>query len=288
MSEIAVPAEASGQDLQAWVGRKETICERIAPDRVAALGATLGHDGDFSAGAKLPPGWHWIFFNRFVPRSELGVDGHPKRGGFLPPVALPRRMWAGGRLSYDKPLAIGGEGIRESTILRVEEKSGRAGKLVFVTVSHRIGCDGVHCITEEQDIVYREVTASGAPAPAPTPAPRDAEWSEKVRPDTVLLFRFSALTSNGHRIHYDQAYARGEENYPDLVVHGPLTATLLQSFAAGRAGKPLAFFEFRGMSPLFVSAPFKLEGKTGGDHDAFELWASGPGDGLAMRASAKF
>jgi len=109
MSEIAAPAEASSQDLEAWVGRKETIAERIAPDRVAALGATLGRDGDFSAGAKLPPGWHWIFLNRVVPRSELGVDGHPKRGGFLPPVSLPRRMWAGGRLNYERPLIVGGE-----------------------------------------------------------------------------------------------------------------------------------------------------------------------------------
>ena len=288
MSDV-VAAEASAQNLQAWVGRKETISEHVAPDRAAALAATLGIDGDFSAGANLPPGWHWIFFNRFVPRSELGVDGHPRRGGFLPHVTLPRRMWAGGRLTYDKPLTVGTESVRESTILKVEEKSGRAGRLVFVTVIHRIACDSVHCITEEQDIVYREAAAPGMPAPAPTAAPRDAEWSEEVRPDTVLLFRYSALTSNGHRIHYDQAYACAEENYPDLVVHGPLTATLLQSFAVRRADKLLTSFEFRGVSPLFASEPFKLEGRfADGDRHALELWASGPGGGLAMRASAKF
>ncbi|KJC34023.1 acyl-CoA dehydrogenase [Bradyrhizobium sp. LTSP849] len=282
MSESAALA---GEDWQAWVGRKETIRERIAPDRVAALGATLGIEGNYAAGATLPAGWHWIFFNRFMPRHELGTDGHPKRGGFLPPVSLPRRMWAGGRLTYHKPLTIGGEGVRESTILKVEAKSGRAGKLVFVTVSHSIACDGTLCVTEEQDIVYREAAAPGSPAPAATPAPPDAVWSEEFRPDTVLLFRYSSLTSNGHRIHYDQSYAQAEENYPDLVVHGPLTATLLQGFAERHAGKPLRSFEFRGVSPLFVSSPFRLEGK--GDGSALDLWAGGLGAALAMRAAAQ-
>jgi len=289
MSHIVVATDATEQDWQAWVGRKETIRERIAPERVAALGATLGLEGDYSAGAHLPPGWHWIFFNPFVPRQALGTDGHPKRGGFLPPVSLPRRMWAGGRLTYDKPLTVGGEGVRESTILKVEAKSGRAGRLVFVPVGHAIACDGVACITEEQDIVYREATAPGTAAPVAAAAPRDAAWSEEVHPDTVLLFRYSALTSNGHRIHYVQEYARGEENYPDLVVHGPLTATLLQGFAAERGGRPLAKFEFRGMSPLFVTSPFKLEGKMAdGDGRMLDLWATGPNGGLAMRASAQF
>src|SRR6516225_8981981 len=188
MSESAAVAE---EDWQAWVGRKETIRERIAVDRVAALAATLGVEGHLAVGAALPPGWHWIFFNRFVPRQELGTDGHPKRGGFLPPVSLPRRMWAGGRLTYHKPLTIGGEGVRESTILKVEAKSGRAGRLVFVTVSHSIVYDGTPCITEEQDIVYREAAAPGSPAPAATPSPQDGAWSEEFRPDPVLLFRYS-------------------------------------------------------------------------------------------------
>ena len=288
MSYTARAAEdATGQDWQAWVGRKETVRERIAPERVAALAATLGVEGEFAAGASLPPGWHWIFFNPFVPRQGLGTDGHPKRGGFLPPVSLPRRMWAGGRLTYHKPLTIGREAARESTIKKVETKSGRAGSLVFVTVSHVFDCGDGPCITEEQDIVYREAAAPGTAAPPPSPAPTDAAWSEEVTPDTVLMFRYSALTSNGHRIHYDQAYARAEENYPDLVVHGPLTATLLQAFAAVHAGKPLKAFEFRGMSPLFVTSPFKLEGKQAGG-GGLDLWASGPNGALAMRASAQF
>lgn len=282
-----IPEDATGRDWQAWVGRKETVRERIAPERVAALAAALGVDGEFSAGASLPPGWHWIFFNPFVPRQGLGSDGHPRRGGFLPPVSLPRRMWAGGRLTYHKPLTIGREAARESTIKKVEAKSGRAGRLVFVTVSHAIDCGDGPCITEEQDIVYREAAAPGTPAPAPSPAPMDATRSEEFRPDTVLLFRYSALTSNGHRIHYDQDYARREENYPDLVVHGPLTATLLQGFAASHGGMPLRAFEFRGMSPLFVTAPFRLEGKQA-EGGGLELWASGPNGALAMRASAQF
>ena len=290
MSDTAtVPDDATGEDWQAWVGRKETVRERIAPERVAALAATLGVDDEFSAGGMLPPGWHWIFFNPFVPRHGLGIDGHPKRGGVLPPVSLPRRMWAGGRLIYDKPLTIGREAVRESTIKKVEVKSGRAGKLVFVTVGHAIDCGDGSCVTEEQDIVYREAALPGAAGPAPSPAPTDATWSEEVKPDTVLLFRYSALTSNGHRIHYDQEYAMREENYPDLVVHGPLTASLLQAFAAKRAGKPLRTFEFRGMSPLFVTSPFKLGGRQAeGGAPVLDLWASGPNGELAMRASAGF
>jgi 3-methylfumaryl-CoA hydratase len=285
----SVVAPEPAQDWQAWVGRKEMVRERIAPERVAALAATLDVDGTFSVGGLLPPGWHWIFFNPFMPRHALGSDGHPKRGGFLPPVSLPRRMWAGGRLTYHKLLTIGGEAVRESTIEKVEAKSGRAGKLVFVTVRHTIACDGVACIGEEQDLVYREAAVPGTKAPAPSAVPSDAAWSEEFRPDTVLLFRYSALTANGHRIHYDQEYARQEENYPDLVVHGPLTATLLQAFAARHAEKPLRAFEFRGISPLFVSSPFSLEGKMAeGGPGTLDLWASGPNGALAMRASAQF
>ena len=276
-------------DLQDWVGRKESVRETIAADRVAALAATLDVETDVGAGRALPPGWHWLFFNPFVPRKAVGVDGHPKRGGFLPPIALPRRMWAGGRLTYDKMLTIGAAAVRESTILKVEAKSGRAGKLVFVTIAHAISCEGELCVSEEQDIVYREAAGPGAPAAAPPSAPGGAFWSEEVLPDPVLLFRYSALTHNGHRIHYDKDYARREENYPNLVVHGPLTATLLQGFAASRAQRPLRSFEFRGVSPLFVDAPFRLEGRPAeSDPGTLDVWASNPAGGLAMKAVARF
>lgn len=286
-SVAAAPPQANWQE---WVGRKEKVSDHILPERVAALAATLDVEEHPVSGDALAPGWHWLFFNPFVPRRALGVDGHPKRGGFLPPVPLPRRMWAGGRIAYPGLLQVGAEAVRTSTILKVEAKSGRAGQLVFVTVAHAISCNGKVCVEEEQDIVYREAAAPGAPAPALTPAPEGAMWSQEVVPDTTLLFRYSALTSNGHRIHYDQAYARNEEHYPDLVVHGPLTATLLQNFAGEiRPDARLAGFEFRGVHPLFVSAPFRLEAKVAeGEENALDLWARGPSGDLAMRATARF
>lgn len=271
------------------VGRRETLTARILPERAAALSAALDIGAAPGEGAALPPGWHWMFFNPFAPRSGLGQDGHPRRGGFLPDVGLPRRMWAGGRLTYHAPLPIGSEASRESEILSVSEKSGRAGRLVFVTVRHRVIEGGTLCIEEEQDIVYREAPAPDAPKPAPTPAPEGADRSEAFAPDPVLLFRYSALTDNGHRIHYDQPYATGEEGYPGLVVHGPLTATLLQGFAVRqRPDAHLARFEFRGMAALFVDRTFRLESKPGEGPGALDLWARGPDGELAMKASAVF
>lgn len=271
------------------IGRTERRSEQIQFDRVAALAATLDLEICPGAGDALPPGWHWLFFNPFVRRSALGSDGHPKRGGFLPDVKLPRRMWAGGRLSYHAPLPIGAMATRESEIIDVASKSGRAGRLVFVTVRHRVIADGALCIEEEQDIVYREALAPGAPKPVPTAAPDGAEWSEMVTPDPVLLFRYSALTSNGHRIHYDQPYARGEEGYRDLVVHGPLISTLLHDLAVRCCPEAkLSRFEFRGMAPLFVDRPFRIEAVRSGDGNGLGLWARGPEGELAMRAEAMF
>ncbi|MEQ9152610.1 MAG: MaoC family dehydratase N-terminal domain-containing protein [Parvibaculum sp.] len=280
----AAPAEEHSEA----VGRTEQVQDLVAVDRVNALAMTLDMDAAFSDGAVLPPGWHWLFFNPFVRRSELGQDGHPKRGGFLPDVGLPRRMWAGGRLRYVAPVRMGATATRHSTIEKVSAKSGRAGRLVFVTVRHVITQDGGTCIEEEQDIVYREAATPGAPPPRPEPAPDGAEWSEVVHPDSVLLFRYSALTSNGHRIHYDLPYAQQEESYRSLVVHGPLTATLLQGFAARcRPGSALASFSFRGVSPLFVDRSFMQQAAANGDGSLL-LWARGPGGELAMRAEAGF
>lgn len=266
------------------IGRRQSSDDRIAPDRAAALAATLDRETVPVAGDLLPPGWHWIYFNPFVPRSQLGTDGHPKRGDFLPDVSLPRRMWAGGRLTYHRYLTVGESATRESEILNVVSKSGRAGELVFVTVRHRLSQNGTLCIEEEQDIVYREAAVAGSKAPDPIPAPESAKRSNPVTPDPVLLFRYSALTSNGHRIHYDRAYAQQEENYRDLVVHGPLTATLLQGMAE-EEGRPLAGFEFRGMAPLFVDRPYSLQcGEI--EDGVLPLWASGPESELAMQAKA--
>ena len=275
-------------DYDAWVGREEARTERIEARAVQALAATLDIAAPPAQGAALPPGWQWLFFNGAAPRSQLGSDGHPKRGGFLPPIELPRRMWAGSRLRYLADLPVDAQATRRSRIAKVENKVGKRGSLWFVTVEHTTSCNGGNCIVEEQDIVYRDATPPGAPAAAPQPYDGLAQWGRGFEPDTTLLFRYSALTFNGHRIHYDQAYARNEEGYPDLVVHGPLTATLLQQLALEQAGgKPLASFEFRGVSPLFVGRPFRLEGRDAGD-GTLALWARGPDGELAMSATAAF
>lgn len=274
-------------DWGAWIGRSESRTEAIAPDRVAALAATLDLADAPGPGAPLPPGWHWLFFNPFARRGELGQDGHPRRGGFLPPVPLPRRMWAGGRIDYLAEIAVGATVEKRSEIVAIDRKLGKRGELVFVTLRHELSAGGTACIREEQDIVYRAPAAPGTPSPPPEPAPGGATASEEVWPDPVLLFRYSALTANGHRIHYDLPYAQEEEGYPGLVVHGPLTATLLQRFAERQGhGARLARFAFRGVSPLFADRPFRLEAMVEGE--GLQLWARGPEGELAMRAEASF
>jgi 3-methylfumaryl-CoA hydratase len=281
--------KAQTQDYSDSVGRTERSVALIAAERVEALASTLDLEAVPGGGSVVPPGWHWLFFNPFVRRSELGPDGHPRPGGFLPDVKLPRRMWAGGRLVYHKPLPVGEQAVRESEIAKVAAKSGRAGSLVFVTVRHVIKHEGAVAIEEEQDIVYREAPSPDAPKPQPAPAPGGAEWSEAVVPDPTLLFRYSALTSNGHRIHYDQSYVRNEEGYRDLIVHGPLIATLLQGLAVRcRPQARLSRFAFRAMAPLFVDRGFHVEAASVPDSSALSLWARGPEGELAMTAEAEF
>jgi len=273
-----------------WVGREEDSRERILGSVAKAMAATLDLERAPGAGEPLPPGWQWLFFNPVARRSALGTDGHPRRGGFLPPIDLPRRMWAGSRIRYLADLPIEAQATRRSRILKIENKSGKRGSLSFVTVQHTISCDGTPCISEEQDIVYREVTPPGSVTAAAPPPRYDGvpQWSRSFEPDPTLLFRYSALTFNGHRIHYDQTYARDEEGYPDLVVHGPLTATLLQQFALEHGGgRPLSRFDFRGVVPLFVRRAFQLEGQQLED-GTLSLWARGPDGEMAMSATAAF
>lgn len=276
-------------DYSEYVGRTERRKAHIDPQRVADLAATLDLPHATGEGHILPPAWHWIFFNPFVRRCDVGSDGHPRKGGFLPDVGLPRRMWAGGRLRYVRPLPVGSEVERVSEIISVTPKSGKAGRLVFVTLRHRIFVNGEAYVEEEQDIVYREPPQPGSPAPPVQPASQDAIWSEEMIPDPVLLFRYSALTSNGHRIHYDAPYAQAEEGYHDLVVHGPLISTLLHGLAEkAQPGRRLVRLDFRAVSPLFVDKPFHLEAAHGGAEGQMRLWARGPGGGLAMTAEAEF
>jgi len=244
------------EDFSAWIGKQEQLTDVLEPARSNALLATLGETATLVAGDPMPVLHHWLYFWNVQPPAGLGTDGHPAKGGFLPPVPLPRRMWAGGRLKFQAPLVLGETVTKTSTILKVEAKSGKSGNLVFVTVQHELAGGKGLAIIEEQDLVYREAAAPGSiPLPATgTPTPTSA-WCEEMMPDTTLLFRYSALTMNGHRIHYDRPYAMDEEAYPALVVHGPLMATLLASLATRKLGSPLNSFDFRGQSPAFDSLP---------------------------------
>jgi 3-methylfumaryl-CoA hydratase len=274
-------------ELRAWVGRTERRTDPLPAWTAAALAATLDRADPPAAGDPLPPGWHWAFFLDAAPMAALGRDGHPRRGGFLPPVPLPRRMWAGGRLAFEADLPVGEPAERVSEVVEVALREGRTGPLVFVTVRHTLTGGRGRAVVEEHDIVYREDPRPGDAAPAPKAAPADAAWSREVNPDPVLLFRYSALTFNGHRIHYDRSYATGVEGYPGLVVHGPLMATLMLDLARReRPGDRLARFEFRALAPVFDTAPFTVAGRPEGSGAA--LWVAGPGGALAMSGSAEF
>jgi len=272
-----------------WIGSQETRTEIISEFPAQAAAAMLDLDGEaMTHGNPLPPLWHWFYFLPQAPRSQIDYDGHPKRGGFFPPVTLPRRMFAGARTKFIQPLTIGGTAVREGEILAVTEKSGKAGKLVFVTVRYRILQGDRIRIEEEQDIVYKE-PGPRIPEPIPLASPPevpDGAWVEEITPDTVLLFRFSALTFNAHRIHYDRPYALGEEGYPGLVVHGPLTAVMLAGLTGRYSpGKRIAEFSFQGRAPLFNLYPFRLIGRPEGDTVALE--AQGPDGKTTMQATAE-
>lgn len=275
-----------------WVGREMVTEEEISLAPTRRLSVTLDRHGarhELAPGAHLPPLWHWLYFMPTVAQSELGPDGHPARGGFVPPVALPRRMYAGGRITVRKPLVIGEAARVTSRIDSVAAKDGRSGPLVFVTVGHEIAQNGENRVREEHDIVYREKVPSGAGAlPSPPAEPRPARWRESVVADPVMLFRFSAVTFNGHRIHYDRTYAETEENYPGLVVHGPLIAMLLLEAAEKRRGRDAVSYSFRAMSPLFDIEPFELVGVEGDDPDTVELEARATDGRVAMASTARF
>lgn len=259
-------------------------------------------------GAELPLGWHWLYFRDPLRRSALGADGHEARGAFMPAVELPRRMWAGGRLRSRRPVVVGRPAELRSQVTEVTEKHGRTGRLVFATVSQVVLQDGLACVEEEQTIVYREAgdLATGEPADAvassggtdsdsvasgveadgddamPPPQPT---WQETFRPNAVALFRFSALTYNAHRIHYDRAYARSE-GYPDLLVHAPLTALVLMDAAQRNWQARVRTFEYRALSPLFVDQPVTLLGRP--DRGAGRtVTAEAPGGRPAMRGGLR-
>ncbi len=276
------------QDLAAWIGRSETVHDTMVPTPVAALTATLDHPATpVPAGTVLPPLWHWLYFLPLHRQGEIGPDGHAKRGGFLPPVPLPRRMWAGSQFEFHTPVRVGDAVARKSTIADVTQKSGRTGKLVFVKVKHELFCNGAEApaLTEFHDIVYREAKQPGDVEPPPVAAPTGAAWQRTIVPDDVLLFRYSALTFNGHRIHYDRKYVTEVEGYPGLIVHGPLIATLLMDLLRRHAPEAeVASFRFKAVRPTFDLHPFRVNGHR--DGNTVKLWAQDHEGWLTMDAVA--
>ena len=272
---------------EAWIGRSESQSDRLTLRPLAALSATLDRDeGPPREGDLLPPLAHWLYFLPVYRQCDVGPDGHAKRGAFLPPIPLPRRMWAGGRIGFEAPLRAGETARRESQVVDIVEKTGRSGPLVFVLVRHTIRGEAGVAIVEEHDIVYRDAASGSASTPAPA-APVDAAWTREIAPDPVLLFRYSALTFNSHRIHYDRRYVTEVEGYPGLVVHGPLIATLLVDLL--RRALPdarIARFTFRAVSPLFDTAPFFVRGQPAPGGGSVHLWAANVHGGLAMDATA--
>jgi 3-methylfumaryl-CoA hydratase len=271
--------------LQEWTGRTDTRTDKVTAVPFAAMSATLDLESGLPApGAPLPPLWHWLYFLPLYRQSEVGPDGHALRGGFLPPVPLPRRMWAGGRLDFLQALRVGDAVERTSRIVKVDAKEGRSGPLVFVLVRHEISGPSGLAIVEEHDIVYR---GEGGATAAGVPAPANAAWKRTVRADEVMLFRYSALTFNSHRIHYDRSYVTGVEGYPGLVVHGPLIATLLLELVRQQLPQArVTGYRFKALRPVFDGAPFSLCANPSADGKTVELWAADAEGMVAMQATA--
>jgi 3-methylfumaryl-CoA hydratase len=282
-------SEQNLDHLRDWIGKTESVTDTVTAWPVAALAATLDRrEAAPQIGDELPPCGHWLFFLEAKPLSELGPDGHPKRGGFLPPVPLPRRMWAGGRLEFLHPVRIGDEIRRDSTILSVEAKHGRSGNLVFVTVEHAISSDGRVAIREEHDIVYRDAARPGDAPPETTQGAANPAWHRSVSGDPVTLFRYSALTFNGHRIHYDLDYAKHEEHYPGLIVHGPLQTTLMLDLCSRQSKKRITKLDYRARLPLFHGEVFSVNGNPHAGGASAELWTANAAGSITMSGTAWF
>ncbi|MEK7875644.1 MAG: MaoC family dehydratase N-terminal domain-containing protein, partial [Pseudomonadota bacterium] len=252
------------KQLKQWIGQRESDVDYVTIPAVHRLAATLDRDDPMPRnGDPLPIGWHFMLFPRVARQSQLGADGNPQRGDFLPPVPLPRRMFASKRTTVVDGLRVGDEVRRESVIKDVTLKEGRSGTMVFVTVQTNFISPRGMAIVEEQDLVYRGEPDRNAPPPAPQPAPGNAVWNKTIVPDPVLLFRYSALTFNGHRIHYDHPYVTNSEGYPERVVNGSLTTLLALELARTHAAAPLKSMSSRAVRPLFVNRPFTVCGEPG-------------------------
>lgn len=274
-----------------WIGKSETTTDEVTATPVSALSAMLDRSAERpTAGTKLPTLWHWLYFLPLAQQASIGADGHPTRGGFMPPVPQPRRMWAGSQFRFEEPLLVGDQIERRSTIENISEKSGRSGSLVFVKVRHdvyRVQAPEKPAFVEHHDIVYRDAPDPNAPPPQPAAAPTESDWERRIEPDPVLLFRFSALTFNGHRIHYDRQYASEVEGYPGLIVHGPLIAMLLLDALRHELGDPaLVSYEFRAQRPVFEPGHLFVCGKRDSAGKTVRLWAKDQDGWLTMQATA--
>jgi itaconyl-CoA hydratase/mesaconyl-C4 CoA hydratase len=273
----------SSTDLSAWLGKQQTVVDRMDPGHAARIAVTLG-DPIPEVGMRLSPLWHWAFFLETVPIAQTGLDGHPARGSFLPPADNRNRMWAGGRVSFDGALEVGVEARKTSTVAAIQEKKGRTGSLLFVTVKHDIEQKGKLVVSEEQDIVYREPSPPKLQGTEPAPP---SQWSEPVDPSPVLLFRYSAVTFNSHRIHYDHPYVTQTEGYPGLVIHGPLIATMMcRAFAHAHPNASVKHLAYRGLRPLIAPRGFSVAGTVVASGEA-KLWAEQDAT-LAHQAELRF
>jgi len=273
--------------LSDWIGRREEKHDLVSLRQVAGMAAMFDLSDEPAVGDPLRPGWHWMFFAEIARQSILSEDGHAPRGGFLPPVELPRRMWGGNRLTFHEPIRVGDEVRRESEILSVSEKDGRSGQLSLVTVKHSYHASGGLALEEEHDIVYRSAAKNGNKAPPGEEPPKHPQWSRVVDPDPVFLFRYSALTFNSHRIHYDAPYVTKTEGYPGLIVHGPLTATLLlELIRIERPDDEIRTVIVRARRPLFAGASLRVEGFP--TESGARTWAVDPDGFIAMTLDVKF
>jgi 3-methylfumaryl-CoA hydratase len=273
-------------NLRQWIGRSAQVSDTVTAQLTKGLRATLFLEiGEPKLGDAAPITVHWCLGQPVVAMSELGPDGHPARGGFLPPVPLPRRMWAGGELEFVDTLRVGDEVTRTSRIADVTLKTGSTGTLCFVAVDHLIATSRGTAIRERQDIVYRNVSPAAAASAKPAAPPPAAQHRETHMADTVLLFRYSALTFNGHRIHYDRDYVTRVEGYPGLIFHGPMQAALLVEFAAKlRGGRVPNKFSYRGVQPLFEGSEFSVNANM--TDAGMELWTANSERQPTMKATA--
>tara|TARA_B100000073_G_scaffold302199_1_gene269583 strand:+ start:588 stop:1427 length:840 start_codon:yes stop_codon:yes gene_type:complete len=269
-----------------WIDKTTEAEDTIRLQPANFMEATLNRTPQLKEGDNLPPLWHWIYFLEAKPESDLGRDAHPKKGDFLPPIQLPRRMWAGGRFTFYNDLVIGEKAKKITTIRKIVEKEGSTGPLCFITLEHKIYSKEEISMIEEQDLVYLQDQQGSKSLPLAQNSIERSDFSQEIHPSEILLFRYSALTFNGHRIHYDLDYARNVEGYDGLVFHGPLTATLLLDLALKEKNKPIKKYSFRGTAPLSNLDCFWIEGKS--EDDSVILWARRKDGVVAMKAKAEF